>query len=159
MGCHFLLQGIFLTQGLNPRLLHLLNWQVDSLPQCRLGSLRSDSHIFQDFGSFSLSIFRIPSQVDSLLPLLFGLVGNSPGPLPAAYSSVSSSWLYCCVWVAFLYSGNLWGSLYYGTSSLWVGFYLWLVKVSWLGRLVLQFLWLELGFFSLECSGVTSNGL
>ena len=28
-GCHFLLQGIFLTQGLN---LCLLPWQVDSLP-------------------------------------------------------------------------------------------------------------------------------
>ena len=32
VGCHFLLQGIFLTQGLNPLLLCLLNWQVDSLP-------------------------------------------------------------------------------------------------------------------------------
>ena len=30
-GCHFLLQGIFLTQGLSPRLLCLLCWQVDSL--------------------------------------------------------------------------------------------------------------------------------
>ena len=54
---------------------------------------------FQDFGSFSLSLFRILSQVDSLpLPLLFGLVGNPPVPLPADYSSVSSSYLYCCVW-------------------------------------------------------------
>ena len=54
---------------------------------------------FQDFGSFSLSIFRILSQVDSLSPpLWFGLVGISPVPLPAGYSSVSSSWLYCCVW-------------------------------------------------------------
>ena len=31
-GCHALLQGIFPTQGLNPRLLCLLHWQVDSLP-------------------------------------------------------------------------------------------------------------------------------
>ena len=30
MGCHALLQGIFSTQGLNPHLLHLLNWQVGS---------------------------------------------------------------------------------------------------------------------------------
>ena len=37
--------------------------------------------------------------------------------------------------VAFLYSENLWSSLYYGASSLWVGLYQWLVKVSWLGRL------------------------
>ena len=29
-GCHFLLQGIFLTQGSNPRLLHLLHWQRGS---------------------------------------------------------------------------------------------------------------------------------
>ena len=29
MGCHFLLQGIFSTQGSN---LHLLHWQADSLP-------------------------------------------------------------------------------------------------------------------------------
>ena len=55
--------------------------------------------LFQDFGSFSLSIFGILSQVDFLsLPLLFGLVGISPVPLPAEYSSVSSSWLYCCIW-------------------------------------------------------------
>ena len=32
VGCHFLLQGIFPTQGLNRRLLHLLHWLVDSLP-------------------------------------------------------------------------------------------------------------------------------
>ena len=29
---HALLQGIFLTQGLNPHLLHLLHWQAGSLP-------------------------------------------------------------------------------------------------------------------------------
>ena len=32
MGGHFLLQGIFPTQGSNPSLLHLLPWQADSLP-------------------------------------------------------------------------------------------------------------------------------
>ena len=32
------------------------------------------------------------------MPLLFGLVGIYPVPLPAGYFSVSSSWLYCCVW-------------------------------------------------------------
>ena len=35
MGCHFLLQGIFPTQGSNLRLLH---WQADSLPLHHLGS-------------------------------------------------------------------------------------------------------------------------
>ena len=32
VGCHSLLQGIFLIQGLTPRLLCLLRWQADSLP-------------------------------------------------------------------------------------------------------------------------------
>ena len=54
---------------------------------------------FQDFGSVSLSLFRIIYQVDALsLPLLFGLMGIYPVPLPVGYSSVSSSCLYCCVW-------------------------------------------------------------
>ena len=54
---------------------------------------------FQDFGSFSLSLFRILYQVDSLsLPPWFGLVGIYPVPLPAEYSSISSSCLYCCIW-------------------------------------------------------------
>ena len=35
MGCHFLLQGIFPTQGSN---LHLLHWQADSLLLNNLGS-------------------------------------------------------------------------------------------------------------------------
>ena len=34
VGCHFLLQGIFPTQGLN---LCLLRWQADSLPLGHLG--------------------------------------------------------------------------------------------------------------------------
>ena len=35
VGCHFLLQGIFPTQGSNTRLLHLLDWEADStiMPQ------------------------------------------------------------------------------------------------------------------------------
>ena len=32
VGCHFLLQGIFPTQRLNPHLLCLLHWQAESLP-------------------------------------------------------------------------------------------------------------------------------
>ena len=32
VGCHFLLQEVFLTLGSNPTLLHLLHWQMNSLP-------------------------------------------------------------------------------------------------------------------------------
>ena len=38
MGCHFLFQGIFLIQESNLHLLHLLHWQVDSLPLSHQGS-------------------------------------------------------------------------------------------------------------------------
>ena len=36
VGCHFLLQGIFPTQGWHPHLLGLLHWQADSLPLQKL---------------------------------------------------------------------------------------------------------------------------
>ena len=36
VGCHFLLQRIFPTQGSNPSLLNLLHWQADSVPLRRL---------------------------------------------------------------------------------------------------------------------------
>ena len=38
VGCHFLFQRIFLTQGSNLCLLCLLHWQADSLPLCDLAS-------------------------------------------------------------------------------------------------------------------------
>ena len=37
VGCKALLQGIFPTQVLNPRLLRLLHWQAVSLPLAPLG--------------------------------------------------------------------------------------------------------------------------
>ena len=50
MGCHFLLQGIFQTQGSNPLLFHFLHWQVDSLPLAPPGKphqlpVKSLSHV------------------------------------------------------------------------------------------------------------------
>ena len=39
VGCHFLLQGIFLTQGSNLCLLHFLHWQAGSLPPVPPGKL------------------------------------------------------------------------------------------------------------------------
>ena len=38
VGCHFLFQVVFLTQGSNLHLLSLLHWQADSLPLSYLGS-------------------------------------------------------------------------------------------------------------------------
>ena len=59
--------------------------------------------------------------------------------------------------VAFLYFGSLWSSLYCGVSLLWVGLYRWLVKVSWLGKLVVGVL--VGGAFSMEaCVGILVGG-
>ena len=33
----------------------------------------------------------------------------------------------------------------------------WIVKISWLGKLVLAFWWVELDFFCLECNQVSSS--
>ena len=55
--------------------------------------------------------------------------------------------------------GSLWNYLFCGISSLWVGLYGWLVKISWLEKFVLVFWWVELDIFSLECNEVSSNEL
>ena len=44
VGCHFLLYGIFPTQGSNLHLLRLLHWQADSLPLSRLGGYSKRYH-------------------------------------------------------------------------------------------------------------------
>ena len=58
-----------------------------------------DSILISRFWINFTIIIQILYQVDSLSrPLLFCLVGIYPVPLPAGYSSVSSSCLYCWVW-------------------------------------------------------------
>ena len=63
VGCHFVLQGIFLTQGLNPHLLCLLPWQVDSLPLPHKGTyswaeengaVQSDGFCLLKYGWFTM---------------------------------------------------------------------------------------------------------
>ena len=86
-------------------------------------------------------------------------MGIYPVPLPAGYSSVSSSCLYCCVWDdlsvfwQFVEFSLLWSFLTVGG----------VVRVacqgSWLGKLVLVFWLVGLDFFSLECNEVFSNEL
>ena len=45
VGCHFLLQWIFLTQGLNLCLLRLLHWQAHSLPLSLLGDVQNSGSV------------------------------------------------------------------------------------------------------------------
>ena len=44
VGCHALLQRIFLIQGLNPHVLHLLHWQAGSLPLAPPKKLPDSGH-------------------------------------------------------------------------------------------------------------------
>ena len=46
---------------------------------------------------------------------------------------------------------------YCGDASLWVGLDGWLVKISWLGKLVSVFWWVKLDCFCLECNEVSSS--
>ena len=50
MGCHVLIQGIFLTQGSNPRLLCLMHWQAGSLPLTLLVILHSSNNNDSSWG-------------------------------------------------------------------------------------------------------------
>ena len=68
-GCHFLLQGIFLTQELNPRLLH---WHADFLPLSHLGSPFKVLHckIRSVFFIFCICFYVCIISVKSILNLL-----------------------------------------------------------------------------------------
>ena len=80
----------------------------------------------------------------------------NPVPLPAGYFSAFSSCLYCCVWGNLFVFWQFVVPLYWG-SSLWVLLDGWLVKVSWLWKLVSVFWWVELDFFFLEWNEVSNN--
>ena len=56
VGCHFLFQGIFPTQGLNTHLLSLLQWQVNSLPLGRLGSPKQPLLQFSSVAQLCLTL-------------------------------------------------------------------------------------------------------
>ena len=74
-------------------------------------------------------------------------------------------WILLCLFILFrlLCLGGLsvcWKfvvPLYCGVSSLWVELDEWTVQVSWLGKLVSVFWWVELDLFSLKCNEVSSS--
>ena len=96
---------------------------------------------FQDFGSFSLSLFGIIYHIDSLSSSFVWLGGHLSCSLPAGYSSVSSSCLYCCVWGSlsvfcqFVEFSLLWSFLTVG-GVVWVGCQGFLVREACVGVLV-----------------------
>ena len=72
-GFHFLLQGIFPTQGSNTYLLCLLHWQADSLPLRHREALAY---------SFTPSIYLLPSESCEKC-----ICEGSPGLLEEVYGS------------------------------------------------------------------------
>ena len=116
------------------------------------------STLFSKFWMFLLSLFWILFQLDSQSPpLLFGLVAFYHVPLPAEYISAFSSCLGSCVWGGLSVCWKFVVPLYCGGSSLWVRLDKWLVKYSWLGKLVCVFWLVQLDLFSLECNEVSSR--
>ena len=84
VGCHFLLQGVFPTQGSNLRVLHLLHWQVGSLPpappECVIATEPEPKGSFQSGESYTVIFGRetIPSPSRSSL---FSSFPRIPGPV------------------------------------------------------------------------------
>ena len=70
VGCHFLLQGIFLTQGLNPCLLCLLHWQVDFFTTAPLGSpVRGEPSVIKKVYCILLVTSSSVLEIDNLVYL------------------------------------------------------------------------------------------
>ena len=74
VACHFFLQEMFQTQGLNPHLLGLLHWQVGSLPPVPPGKPTATQKLN---GKDWIGIQMCDSKVLALSPCLFIL---SPNP-------------------------------------------------------------------------------
>ena len=78
VGCHFLLQGLFLAQGSNLHLLHLLHWQADSLPLSHVGSPCGYVGICANFQKMHIEVFmsevschmqpQLPNNTDKYIP-------------------------------------------------------------------------------------------
>ena len=84
VGCLALLQGIFLTQGLNSHLLSLLHWQVGSLPLAPPGK-HCDPHAATAAAAKSLQ--SCPSLCDPI-------DGSPPGsPIPGILQARTLKWV------------------------------------------------------------------
>ena len=88
VGCHTLLQGIFLIQGSNSHLWHLLHWQAESLP---LTSSGKPQFFVTSFSKSSLT--SLTRSDPSVYPLIIAYL------LPCRLSHYT----YICIWM-----GGLW---------------------------------------------------
>ena len=91
-GLHFVLQGIFLSEGSNTDLLHLLHWQADSLPLDYLGN-PANSQFFHPanllFASCTLFCCCYVVFICLLSPHLFLSSNNNPFPGYPIFNGIS----------------------------------------------------------------------
>ena len=73
--CHFLLQGIVPTQGLNPSLLHLLHWQAGSLLLAPSGKPLIFSQVCLNIRDFK---WKSPRPSSSPFPVWSPILGKQP---------------------------------------------------------------------------------
>ena len=97
VGCHFLIQGIFLTQGLNLGLLCLLHWQADSSPRATW-----EVHIHFRNIYYSLDKLRASQMVLVVknLPANLGDIrdaGSTPGSRRSPGGGPDNSFQYSCL--------------------------------------------------------------
>ena len=97
MGCHFLLQGIFPTQGLTLHLLHLLHWQVGCLPPVPPGKPATAETSIQIFPHNSCH-GRCPGLC---IPIL-----HSPTSIIASFISSPAAGMFLLLWVHCLSSST-----------------------------------------------------
>ena len=76
MGCYWLLQGIFLTQGSNPHLLHLLHWQAGSLPAESQGKSISYLGLYNIFYQVIYEEKKKPQEYDHMFENLAGILSK-----------------------------------------------------------------------------------
>ena len=90
VGCHFLLQGIFLTQGSNPHFLCLLCLQADSLPlvppEEKWSEVKSLSHVQLFVTPWTVAYQALPSMGFSSQEYWSGLPVLPGKPLNSHYS-------------------------------------------------------------------------
>ena len=104
-GCHFLLQGIFLTQGSNPGLLHC-RW-ILSFPESPGKPQNKSQGLSYDLQGPTLSAFLfvhvfLSSQIISTNHPTLVILGSMLFLTHTRYNPVQNSWTYCwSTWNAF----------------------------------------------------------
>ena len=93
VGCHFLLQRIFLTQGTNTYHLGLLNWQMGSVPLAPPGKLRISDGVQKPFHDKAPKWYSQTPESYPLIQILALSHYPSPPNSPSVALKDGSPWL------------------------------------------------------------------